>query len=59
MPEPRSIELRDKQFEYLREMAEKYGLSDSSKAARVLIEFAIHEADEEARIFSEIRCAHC
>ena len=59
MAEPRSIELKDKQFEYLRQMAEKYGLADSSKAARVLIEFAIHEADEESRIFSEVRCSYC
>lgn len=54
-----SLELKEAQVEYLKEMANKYGLADESKALRCLISFAREEADREADIFDEIRCLDC
>ncbi len=56
---PYTIELKEKQHKYLEAMAKKYDLDDASKAARVLINFAIDTADSESDIFDEIRCLDC
>ena len=53
------IGLKDEQYKWLEEMAEKYNLDDSSKAVRCLINFGIQEKEHEASIFEEIRCLHC
>ena len=56
---PTTLELKEKQLEYLDAVAKKYDLSDPSKALRCLITFAMQETEGEASIFSEIRCANC
>ena len=57
--EEQTVMLKDRQMTYLQEMAGKYNLPDASKALRCLIDFAISSAEEESRIFSEIRCNDC
>jgi metal-responsive CopG/Arc/MetJ family transcriptional regulator len=54
-----TLELKEKQLEYLDEMAKKYDMADRSKALRCLITFAMQEAGHEASIFTEIRCVNC
>jgi hypothetical protein len=56
---PRPIELKQRQFDYLTEMAKKYDLPDESKAVRCLINYAIEQAERQDEIFGEIRCLHC
>ena len=53
------IELNDRQHEYLERMAKKHDLPDLGKAVRVIVDFAMHEPDEESRIFGEMRCSGC
>ena len=53
------IELKRGHYEYLEKIAEKHGMPDVSKALRVLVNFAMHEADEEDRIFGQSRCTDC
>ena len=58
-----TVELKDRQFEYVQRMTEKYGLPDDSKTLRILIDYvmheAIHEPADEERIFTQIRCSDC
>jgi len=54
-----TVELKEKQLEYIDEMAKKYNLPDRSKALRCLIAFAMEHSDHENTIFAEIRCANC
>ena len=54
-----TLELKEKQLEYLDGIAKKYDLPDRSKALRCLITFAMQEAEHEGSIFTEIRCANC
>ena len=54
-----TLELKEKQLQYLDEIAKRYNLPDRSKALRCLITFAMEEQDHEASIFSEIRCVTC
>ncbi len=56
---PRTFELKERQISYIRRMTEKHGLPDESKAIRILIDFALHEPDEEERIFTVMRCSGC
>ena len=55
----RQISLKNKQFEFISELAKKYKLVDESKTIRCLIEFARAEPDKLDEIFSKVRCAHC
>jgi len=57
--ESRTIEFKPRQVDYLRRMVEKHGLPDAGKAVRILIDFALHERDEEERIFTKLRCSGC
>ena len=50
-----SIDLRERHYAYLGQMAEKYGLPDESKTLRILIEHAMQEGDAD-RIYVPIRC---
>ncbi|MBT8486864.1 MAG: hypothetical protein HKO59_12215 [Phycisphaerales bacterium] len=59
LKEPYTIELNDRQHEYLERMRDKYDLPDVGKAVRVLVDFAMHEPAEEARLFTDIRCSGC
>ena len=54
-----TLELKESQFEYLDEMMSKYDLPDRSKALRCLITFAMQETQQEASIFTKIRCTNC
>lgn len=56
---PYTVELKERQYEYLSRMAEKYDLPDVSKALRCLVNFAIEEEKREEEIFAEIRCMDC
>ena len=55
-----SVELliENEQKEWLEAMASKHSLKDTSKALRVLLDYAI-EADAEEEIFQQIRCRFC
>lgn len=54
-----TLELKEKQLEYLDAMAKRHNLPDRSKALRCLIAFAMEQTEQEASIFTEIRCANC
>jgi hypothetical protein len=53
------VDLNKHQMSFLEEMSKKFGLEDSSKALRCLINFAIDESAEHDRIFDEVRCLDC
>ncbi len=54
-----TLELKEKQLEYLDAMAKKHNLPDRSKALRCLITFAIEQSEQEDSIFTEVRCTDC
>jgi hypothetical protein len=54
-----TFELNDRQHQFLGRMVEKWSLPDEGKAIRCLIDYAMHESDEEQRIFEPIRCSGC
>jgi hypothetical protein len=53
------LTLKERQLNYLKEMAQKYGLADESKALRCLVDFAIEKKDAQDDIFQQIRCLDC
>jgi hypothetical protein len=55
-----SVEVEDEQADWLTENSVEYGLSDQSKALRVLLDYAIQDVDAEL-IFSDdnSRCRFC
>ena len=55
-----SVEVEDEQPDWLTENSVEYGLSDQSKALRVLLDYAIQDVDAEL-IFSDdnSRCRFC
>ena len=55
---PEEFEVNEDHLTWLKAMAEKHGLPDSSKALRVVLDYAMQEGDEPT-IFEEIRCHHC
>ena len=59
MNEEHAIELKPRQYEYLKEICKKYSVDDPSKAIRCLINFAMQESEHEAAIFDEVRCLDC
>ena len=59
MNEEYTIELKERQYMCLKDMVEKYGLADESKAVRCLINFAIELKEHEDNIFNETRCSDC
>ena len=54
-----TFELKQKQLDYLQDMAEKHQLPDVSKALRCLITYAMEEAGQESTIYDEVRCTNC
>ena len=54
-----TVALKERQIQYLDRMVEKYGLPDRGKAIRILVDFAMHETDDEKRIFEDTRCSGC
>ena len=57
--EQTQIQIKPRQVDYLRKMAETYGLADADKAARCLVDYAIEKKDQEEAIFSLVRCRDC
>lgn len=56
---PKTFGLKERQLNYIRRMTEKYDLPDEGKTVRILIDFAMHETEEEERIFTVMRCSGC
>ncbi len=56
---PHTIDLKDRQYEYLERMIAKHDIPDVGKAVRILVDFAMHEREEEDRIFTKMRCSGC
>ena len=52
------VVIQTAQKEWLDEMAAKHSLPDSSKALRVLIDYAIEEGPEND-LFDYVRCRYC
>ena len=55
-----SVDLKIDQLNWLADIVEKFELPDESKALRILLDYAIEEAEEE-EIFDieNMRCRHC
>ena len=55
-----TLEIESDQASYLERIAERFDFPDSSKALRVLLDFAIQDVDPDT-IFSQdnMRCRHC
>ncbi len=55
-----TLEIESDQLDWLMNMATKFDLSDESKAARVLLDYAIRDAADELIFAAEnMRCVHC
>ena len=54
------FEIESEHREWLEEIAEEYDFQDESKALRVLLDYAIQDADKEM-VFSDenMRCRYC
>ena len=52
------IELNEDQLVWLRKMTEEYGLSDTDKALRIVLDYIADEV-EPSVVFEEVRCNHC
>ena len=54
-----TIPLDSAKIEFLEEMVKSYGLSNVGKAVRCLVDYARAHPEQQASIFSEIRCHDC
>jgi hypothetical protein len=54
-----SIELEAPKIEFLEEVVKKYGLPDTGKAIRCLIDHARENPALQEQIFNEIHCVDC
>lgn len=54
-----TIELDLAKVEFLKRMAESYGLADIGKALRCLVNYARENPDKLEEIFGEVRCIDC
>ena len=54
-----AVELDAEKIGFLKEMVEIYGLPDTSKAIRCLINYARDNSDKREAIFAEVRCLDC
>lgn len=52
------VELNEDQLLWLRKMTEEYGLSDTDKALRIVLDYIVDEV-EPSVVFGEVRCNHC
>ena len=52
------LEIEADQLEWLKDMANEYGLPDAAKALRVVLDHAMLDADED-EIFGTVRCRRC
>ena len=55
-----TLELERDHLEWLNTIVDQYGFADESKAARVLFDYAMQDADNELVFADEnARCRHC
>ena len=54
-----TVELGTEKIAFLKEMVEVYGLPDTAKAIRCLIDYARDNPDKREAIFAEFRCLDC
>ena len=54
-----SIDLHDKQVDYLKEVVKEHQINDIGKAIRCLINFSIESEKYEEDIFETERCVNC
>ena len=52
------FEICEDHLDWLEDMATKYELPDKDKALRIVLDYVMHEAEEEP-LFTKIRCNHC
>jgi hypothetical protein len=53
------IDLETEKIQFLEAVAAKYGLPDTAKAVRCLINYARENPDKHADMFEEVRCLDC
>jgi hypothetical protein len=53
------ITLETEKLEFLKQMVKTYGLEDTGKAVRCLINYARENPDKHEAIFAEVRCLDC
>lgn len=56
---PHTVELESGKLEFLQQIVKKYGLPDTGKAIRCLINYARENPERHDSIFAEIRCLDC
>lgn len=56
---PFSVDLESAKVKFLQDMAKQYGLPDTGKAIRCLIDFARENAELQQEIFTVPRCNDC
>jgi len=54
-----SIDLHDKQVDYLKEVVKEYQINDLGKVIRCLVNFSIESEDLKDIIFDKERCINC
>ncbi len=54
-----SFEVEGVHMDFLKEMVEEYDLEDTSKALRILLDYAMSDDTDPAEIFEEVRCLRC
>ena len=54
-----SIELQERQIQFLDQMVENYALADRGKALRCLVDYAQDSPDQQDSVFNQIRCLDC
>ena len=54
-----SIELEERQYQFLEKMVNQYALPDVGKAVRCLVDYAVETPDQQETIWQTIRCLDC
>ena len=53
-----TFEIKPDSYEMLKKIRDKYELPDTSKAVRILLEYAATDGDWD-EIFAQVRCRNC
>ena len=53
-----TFEIKSDSYDMLKDIKEKYGLPDTSKALRVLLDYVAQDGDWDD-IFGTVRCSRC
>ena len=54
-----TFEVEKVHTDFLQGMVEEYDLEDTSKALRILLDYAMSEDIDTSEIFEEVRCLRC